>query len=70
MFLSGAVDRPQIRRGMEMGADDCLTKPFTPSELLAAANARLEKQKEIRDQRTQERHHGVSAHYHGTLMTR
>ncbi|HMJ88597.1 MAG TPA: hybrid sensor histidine kinase/response regulator [Candidatus Acidoferrum sp.] len=50
MFLSGAVDRPQIRRGMEMGADDYLTKPFTPSELLAAVNARLEKQKEIQRQ--------------------
>src|SRR6266542_3704525 len=46
MFLSGAVDRPQVRRGMELGADDYLTKPFTPSELLAAVNARLEKHAE------------------------
>ena len=50
MFLSGAVDRPQVRRGMEMGADDYLTKPFTPSELLAAVNARLEKKAEIERQ--------------------
>jgi signal transduction histidine kinase len=47
MFLSGAVERPSVRRGMEMGADDYLTKPFTPSELLAAVNARLEKHAEI-----------------------
>jgi len=47
MFLSGAVERPNVRRGMELGADDYITKPFTPSELLAAVNARLEKQKEI-----------------------
>jgi signal transduction histidine kinase len=47
MFLSGAVERPNVRRGMEMGADDYLTKPFTPSELLAAVNARLEKQAEL-----------------------
>jgi signal transduction histidine kinase len=47
IFLSGAVERPNVRRGMEMGADDYLTKPFTPSELLAAVNARLEKQAEI-----------------------
>ena len=47
MFLSGAIERPHVRRGMEMGADDYLTKPFTPSELLAAVNARLEKQAEI-----------------------
>ena len=47
MFLSGAVERPNVRRGMELGADDYLTKPFTPSELLAAVNARLEKAKEL-----------------------
>lgn len=47
IFLSGAVERPNVRRGMEMGADDYLTKPFTPSELLAAVNARLEKQAEL-----------------------
>lgn len=47
MFLSGAVERPSVRRGMEMGADDYITKPFTPSELLAAVNARLEKVAEM-----------------------
>jgi signal transduction histidine kinase len=47
MFLTGAVERPNVRRGMEMGADDYLTKPFTPSELLAAVNARLEKVAEM-----------------------
>lgn len=47
IFLSGAVERPNVRRGMELGADDYLTKPFTPSELLAAVNARLEKQAEF-----------------------
>jgi two-component system sensor histidine kinase/response regulator len=47
MFLTGQVERPNVRRGMEMGADDYLTKPFTPSELLAAVNARLEKIAEI-----------------------
>ena len=46
IFLSGAVERPNVRRGMELGADDYLTKPFTPSELLAAVNARLEKKAE------------------------
>ena len=47
MFLSGAVERPNVRRGMELGADDYVTKPFTPSELLAAVNARLEKVAEM-----------------------
>jgi signal transduction histidine kinase len=47
VFLSGSVDRIAIRKGMELGADDYLTKPFTPKELMAAVNARLEKQDEI-----------------------
>jgi DNA-binding response OmpR family regulator/anti-sigma regulatory factor (Ser/Thr protein kinase) len=54
IFLSGVVDRPNMRRGMEMGADDYLTKPFTPSELLAAVNARLHKKAEI-DRRSDQR---------------
>lgn len=47
VFLSGATDRVTIRRGMEQGADDYLTKPFSPKELMAAVNTRLEKQAEL-----------------------
>jgi signal transduction histidine kinase len=47
IFLSGATDRVTVRKGMELGADDYLTKPFTPKELLAAVNTRLEKQAEL-----------------------
>jgi two-component system, sensor histidine kinase and response regulator len=41
IFLSGRADRPDVRRGMEHGADDYLAKPFTPAELLAAVQTRL-----------------------------
>lgn len=47
IFLSGAVERPSVRLGMELGADDYLTKPFLPSELMAAVNTRLGKQEVI-----------------------
>lgn len=50
IFLSGAADKLNMRRGMELGADDYLTKPFTHSELMAAVNARLEKQAELQRQ--------------------
>lgn len=47
IFLSGATDKITIRKGMELGADDYLTKPFSPKELMTAVNTRLEKQAEL-----------------------
>ncbi len=47
IFLSGSTDKITIRKGMELGADDYLTKPFSPKELMAAVNTRLEKQAEL-----------------------
>lgn len=41
IFLSAKADRSDLRQGMELGADDYLTKPFTRSELLGAIAARL-----------------------------
>ena len=43
IFLTALVDRPSLRHGMELGADDYLTKPFLPTELLVAVRTRLEK---------------------------
>lgn len=43
IFLTARTDRVDIRQGMELGADDYLTKPFTAAELLATVSARLEK---------------------------
>ncbi len=43
IFLTARSDRPAIRYGMELGADDYLTKPFTPPELLSAVGTRLER---------------------------
>jgi two-component system, sensor histidine kinase and response regulator len=48
IFLSGASDKLNMRRGMELGADDYLTKPFTHKELMAAVNARMEKQADLK----------------------
>lgn len=51
IFLSAKSERSDMRKGMEMGADDYITKPFTETELLSAIESRLKKsellQKEI-----------------------
>jgi two-component system, OmpR family, alkaline phosphatase synthesis response regulator PhoP len=41
IFLSAKAERGQIREGMNLGADDYLTKPFTSEDLLAAVQTRL-----------------------------
>lgn len=44
IFLTARADRSSQRQGMNLGADDYLTKPFTPQELIEALNSRLKKQ--------------------------
>lgn len=41
IFLTAKADRGNMRQGMDLGADDYLTKPFTVPELISAVNARL-----------------------------
>jgi signal transduction histidine kinase len=47
MFLTAKADRADMRKGMELGADDYLVKPFTAGELLAAVGARIERRDSI-----------------------
>jgi CRP-like cAMP-binding protein/FixJ family two-component response regulator len=41
IFLTAKTERNDFRKGMELGADDYLTKPFDESELLTAIESRL-----------------------------
>jgi CRP-like cAMP-binding protein len=43
IFLTAKAERGDFRKGMEMGADDYLTKPFDDLELLNAIESRLKK---------------------------
>jgi signal transduction histidine kinase len=45
IFLTGLSDRTNIRQGMDLGADDFLSKPITVLELLGAIHSRLEKRR-------------------------
>lgn len=44
IFLTASADRDSMRQGMNLGADDYLTKPFTHAEVLTAIQTRLQKQ--------------------------
>lgn len=41
IFLSAKTERQDIRKGMDLGADDYIAKPFEESELLGAIKSRL-----------------------------
>ncbi|WP_026839198.1 response regulator [Gillisia sp. JM1] len=43
IFLSAKTEHKDIRRGMDLGADDYLTKPFEELDLLSAIESRLAK---------------------------
>lgn len=43
IFLSAKTEHKDIRKGMDLGADDYITKPFDESELFSAIESRLAK---------------------------
>lgn len=43
IFLTAKTERSDFRKGMELGADDYITKPFSGTELLNAVDGRLKK---------------------------
>lgn len=48
IFLTAKTERNDFRKGMELGADDYLTKPFDESELLSAIEGRLNRFSHLR----------------------
>jgi len=47
IFLTAKAERADMRKGMEMGADDYLTKPFDDMELLNTIESRFHKKDKI-----------------------
>ena len=49
IFLSGKIELLDLRKGMNMGADDYLVKPINTDELIKVVKSKLKKQKLIKD---------------------
>lgn len=60
IFLTAKAERAELRRGMELGADDYITKPFSGTELLHAIEGRLKKAEAVKTA-LPARLHGLSA---------
>jgi two-component system, sensor histidine kinase and response regulator len=54
IFLTAKATDNNIRKGMNLGADDYLTKPFSREELLTVINTRLDKHNKIKQYYQQE----------------
>ena len=52
IFLTAKAERSEMRRGMELGADDYITKPFNGTELLNAIESRLKKSDLVKEKLT------------------
>lgn len=50
IFLTAASTKSDMRRGMDRGADDYLTKPFTHAEVMSAVHARIQKKEALDNQ--------------------
>ncbi|PKL77207.1 MAG: hypothetical protein CVV27_06340 [Candidatus Melainabacteria bacterium HGW-Melainabacteria-1] len=50
VFLTGLDEMKHLRQGMNLGADDYLTKPFSYADLSQAIQVRLEKHKALAEQ--------------------
>lgn len=48
IFLTAKTERSDIRKGMNLGADDYLTKPFEETELLEAIETRLKRSEALK----------------------
>ena len=54
IFMTAKAEKSERRKGMDLGADDYLTKPFEEIELLRAVESRLQKAQNIRKEFTRD----------------
>jgi CheY-like chemotaxis protein len=49
IFLTAKTDRADFRKGMNMGADDYVAKPFSDTDLLQAVESRMKKRSLLKE---------------------
>ncbi|WP_452226755.1 response regulator [Lacinutrix cladophorae] len=54
VFLSAKTERKDVRKGMDLGADDYITKPFDENELISAIESRIARASILKDIRDKE----------------
>lgn len=72
IFLTAKSERDDFRKGMELGADDYITKPFNETELLKAVECRLKKVKLLKEEYNHDLdglHHLMKAHNGKDLLS-
>ncbi len=60
IIVSGLDDRDNMRKGMELGVDDYVTKPFTRNELVKTIKTQLAKKEHLKEEIEHEAHGNTS----------
>jgi len=68
VFLTAKTSLKDIRKGMELGADDYITKPFDFNDLLNAINTRITKSEKILRTNEDKFHSLLNNSPHGTFV--
>lgn len=56
IFLTAKIDKTDVRNGMDLGADDYITKPFSAKDLTKAIETRLKRQEKVGVQYSKAKH--------------
>jgi signal transduction histidine kinase len=68
IFLTAKVERSDMRKGMNLGADDYITKPFQASEVLESIKSKLEKRLNVKDKIISHERLKVSRYLHDSIQ--
>jgi signal transduction histidine kinase len=69
VFLTAQAERSDQRDGMALGADDYITKPFFPSDILDAIAARTDRQDRVRERLAEQHQREIHAPWSHELLT-